>query len=342
MVSNEEDAYPILHSLEVDYILILFGGMTGYQSDDINKMLWMVRIGGGVFPQIKESDYFSADGQYRMDKGGSPTMLNCLMYKMSYYRFDEMQTAYGRPMGYDQARNTEAGHKGIKFNYLEEVFTSEHWLVRIYKVHKPPNRDGQFFNPIPQGIDAAVDQYGRQRDSPALPPTGVRSRKRLPLWPAEGSTRLDDPAAKAKSSGPAVRYVGCYKFEDSFGSDRKYEGGSAGASINVARTAAASHGKRYLAIARVGNDGHSFGFDHLPAHGEDGGNTPGCFRPCGDDSDYSCGCADAACETEPIDPGHDNVRRWAVYEILKEGSQGVSHSAAAGGAKGKKAKGGKR
>jgi dolichyl-diphosphooligosaccharide--protein glycosyltransferase len=39
------------------------------------QFLWMVRIGGGVFPMIKESDYF-AEGQYRMDKGGAPTMLN--------------------------------------------------------------------------------------------------------------------------------------------------------------------------------------------------------------------------------------------------------------------------
>jgi dolichyl-diphosphooligosaccharide--protein glycosyltransferase len=28
----------------------IFGGLTGYSGDDINKFLWMVRIGGGVFP----------------------------------------------------------------------------------------------------------------------------------------------------------------------------------------------------------------------------------------------------------------------------------------------------
>lgn len=33
-----------------------------YPSDDINKFLWMVRIGGGVFPDIKESNYLSSDG----------------------------------------------------------------------------------------------------------------------------------------------------------------------------------------------------------------------------------------------------------------------------------------
>ena len=39
---------------------------TRYPSDDINKFLWMVRIGGGVFPDIKEKDYL-ANGQYRID-----------------------------------------------------------------------------------------------------------------------------------------------------------------------------------------------------------------------------------------------------------------------------------
>lgn len=33
-----------------------------YPSDDINKFLWMVRIGGGVFPEIKEPNYLGADG----------------------------------------------------------------------------------------------------------------------------------------------------------------------------------------------------------------------------------------------------------------------------------------
>lgn len=36
-------------SLDVDYVLVIFGGVTGYSSDDINKFLWPVRIGSGVF-----------------------------------------------------------------------------------------------------------------------------------------------------------------------------------------------------------------------------------------------------------------------------------------------------
>lgn len=45
MASSEEKAYEIMRELDVDYVLVIFGGLTGYSSDDINKFLWMVRIG---------------------------------------------------------------------------------------------------------------------------------------------------------------------------------------------------------------------------------------------------------------------------------------------------------
>ena len=48
MSSPEEHAYEIMRELDVDYVLVLFGGLTGYASDDINKFLWMVRIGGST------------------------------------------------------------------------------------------------------------------------------------------------------------------------------------------------------------------------------------------------------------------------------------------------------
>ncbi|KAI3473567.1 hypothetical protein Pfo_031530 [Paulownia fortunei] len=102
MSSYEDEAYEIMRSLDVDYVLVVFGGVTGYSSDDINKFLWMVRIGGGVFPVIKEPDYL-VNGEYRVDKGAAPKMLNCLMYKLSYYRFGELTTEYGKPPGYDRA-----------------------------------------------------------------------------------------------------------------------------------------------------------------------------------------------------------------------------------------------
>ena len=45
------------------------------------------------------------------------------------------------PPGFDRTRNAEIGNKDINLKHLEEAFTSEHWLVRIYKVKKLENRD---------------------------------------------------------------------------------------------------------------------------------------------------------------------------------------------------------
>ena len=60
MSSNESRAYEIMTELNVDYVLVIFGGVMGYSGDDINKFLWMVRIAEGEHPnEIRESDYFT-------------------------------------------------------------------------------------------------------------------------------------------------------------------------------------------------------------------------------------------------------------------------------------------
>lgn len=97
MASSEDKAYEIMRELDVDYVLVIFGGLTGYSSDDINKFLWMVRIGGSTDrgKHIKETDYYTPSGEFRVDKEGSPVLLNCLMYKMCYYRFGSVYTESG-------------------------------------------------------------------------------------------------------------------------------------------------------------------------------------------------------------------------------------------------------
>ena len=80
MSSKEEVSYPILKQHDVDYVLVVFGGLLGYSGDDINKFLWMVRIAEGIWPdEVKERDYFTARGEYRVDDEASPTMRNSLM-----------------------------------------------------------------------------------------------------------------------------------------------------------------------------------------------------------------------------------------------------------------------
>lgn len=80
MSSREEVSYPIMRAHEVDYVLVVFGGLLGYSGDDINKFLWMVRIAEGIWPEeIKERDYFTARGEYRVDDEATPTMRNSMM-----------------------------------------------------------------------------------------------------------------------------------------------------------------------------------------------------------------------------------------------------------------------
>jgi hypothetical protein len=107
----------------------------------------------GIYPRIIETDYFT-DGEYRIDSAASPVMRSSLMYKLCYYRFGEVQTQWGalpcrggklllnvgmrvciagQPAGWDRTRNAEVGEKDIKLTHLEEAYTTQHWMVRIYR-----------------------------------------------------------------------------------------------------------------------------------------------------------------------------------------------------------------
>jgi dolichyl-diphosphooligosaccharide--protein glycosyltransferase len=166
MSSTEEVAYPILRKHDVDYVLIIFGGLLGYSGDDINKFLWMVRIAQGIWPdEIQEPNYFTPQGEYRVDEQASLTMKNSLMYKMSYYRYGSVQLIkvvasvlilyfrfaelFGGTQPTDRVRNQVVPTTGPTLDYIgrffveqhhsvklmalaisDEAFTSENWIVR--------------------------------------------------------------------------------------------------------------------------------------------------------------------------------------------------------------------
>lgn len=163
LASSEDDAYDILENLDVDYVMVQFGGRTGFGGDDINKFLWIVRIVNNAFPHIKEADYV-VNG-YAIDGRISPAMKNSIMYKLCYYRFWEEDT--GRGKGFDLVRNTKIGYSHYKLKYFEEVFTSQRWLVRIYKRKRKNNRENIAFTPkniydSPQELDKSLivnDEY---------------------------------------------------------------------------------------------------------------------------------------------------------------------------------------
>ncbi|KAJ3181134.1 oligosaccharyl transferase stt3 subunit [Gaertneriomyces sp. JEL0708] len=135
--SSEEVSYEVMRKLDVDYILVVFGGAIGYSGDDINKFLWMIRIGEGVYPdEISERAFFTEQGEYRVDEGASPTMKNSLLYKLSYYRFPELFR--GGP-AHDSVRGAQIPNTPITLTTVDEAYTTENWIVRIYQVKKPDN-----------------------------------------------------------------------------------------------------------------------------------------------------------------------------------------------------------
>ncbi|KAJ5242482.1 uncharacterized protein N7469_000809 [Penicillium citrinum] len=132
MSSREEVSYPILRQHDVDYVLVVFGGLLGYSGDDLNKFLWMVRIAEGIWPdEVKERDFFTARGEYRVDDEATPAMKNSLMYKMSYYNYNSLFPA-GQAV--DRVRGVRLPAESPKLDTLEEAFTSENWIIRIFKV----------------------------------------------------------------------------------------------------------------------------------------------------------------------------------------------------------------
>lgn len=42
---------------------------------------------------LQESDYFTDRGEFRVDAEGTPTLLNSLMYKLSYYKFGDFKVS---------------------------------------------------------------------------------------------------------------------------------------------------------------------------------------------------------------------------------------------------------
>ncbi|KAL2444611.1 Dolichyl-diphosphooligosaccharide-protein glycosyltransferase subunit stt3 [Exophiala dermatitidis] len=143
MSSREEVSYPILRQHDVDYVLVVFGGLLGYSGDDINKFLWMVRIAEGIWPEeVRERDFFTGRGEYRVDDQATPAMKNSLMYKMSYYNYNQLFPA---AQAQDRVRGSSLPAQGPELSTLEEAFTSENWIIRIYKVKDLDNvgRDHQ-------------------------------------------------------------------------------------------------------------------------------------------------------------------------------------------------------
>ena len=128
----EEESYKLMKSLDVDYIVLLSGALSGFNGDDMNKFLWMVRIAEGVYPEIKEIDFYNR-GAFRVGDDASQKLKESIMYKMSYYRLDEITN--GKP--YDRVRQSDLPQKSPKLYSMKEAYSTENFIVRIFKLKEP-------------------------------------------------------------------------------------------------------------------------------------------------------------------------------------------------------------
>lgn len=163
MAINEEKSEVLMRKLDVDYVLIIFGGMLGYSGDDLNKFLWMVRISEGIWPDdVNERSFFTDRGEYKVDDFATDAMKNSLMYKMSYNGFGEVYKGRDAMDRVRQQRLSASYANSIHLDVLEEVFTSENWLVRIYKLNDEDNFGRSL---IDIGDEKRQDLSRRQRRS---------------------------------------------------------------------------------------------------------------------------------------------------------------------------------
>ena len=59
----------------------------------ISMRLYIIYLHFFTHTRLQESNYFTPQGEFRVDAGGAPTLLNCLMYKLAYHRFGEVHVS---------------------------------------------------------------------------------------------------------------------------------------------------------------------------------------------------------------------------------------------------------
>ncbi|KAL4161155.1 hypothetical protein PRNP1_001710 [Phytophthora ramorum] len=139
LTSREDDALPILRSLDVDYVFLLFGGKVGMPGDDLDKLPWIVKISEGVFPDDVMESEFQVNGRYVFHENATLAMTESVLYKLSYFEFNQVESAPTQEgeapvFGWDVNRRIRIPEREINLHHFEHVFTSDAWMVRIYRV----------------------------------------------------------------------------------------------------------------------------------------------------------------------------------------------------------------
>ncbi|KAH8090104.1 oligosaccharyl transferase [Aureococcus anophagefferens] len=273
------------------------------------------------------ADYVLHFGFYQ---GGRPTpsMAKSLLYKLTTYGGD------GR------------GGQGTYLNTSrwEPAYTTKYGKVRIFKIKKVSQKSknwvknatnllcdapGSWYCPgqYPPAIKWLIDKRKPFRQLEDFN-TGAMSAEEQKYneeyhkrMAGDKSQPAGPPPPRDGAKPTSLAHVGCYRLESQLPADKVYGGGDTGASISAAVNLAMAEKKRYVALAKVGDDGHSFVFDDKPTGATLPPDSPGCGRPCADSGDFYCGCADAGCDGVARQSDEEYLRRWVVYDLGAAGKK---------------------
>jgi dolichyl-diphosphooligosaccharide--protein glycosyltransferase len=138
MASQEEVSWRLARMLEADYMLVIFGGASGYSSDDVNKFLWMPRIANQTFRNISDELYIPTGDGPMFGPGMTHNMRTAALFKFCYHRFAKFEFGRGMPAGDDVARRNNMAEIPARLSRFQEAFTTRNWIVRIYRVLPDP------------------------------------------------------------------------------------------------------------------------------------------------------------------------------------------------------------
>lgn len=139
--SSEQQARKMMnrHKLDVDYVVVNFGGLVGFENDDIDKFPWMIRVASETLSSAKnlsELDFMYSKKYFTISNEAPRRLTDSLLFKLCYNNFQTAKSEYfKKPLGYDMNRRETIGRK-VRLKYFQEVYTSKNWLYRIYRVGK--------------------------------------------------------------------------------------------------------------------------------------------------------------------------------------------------------------
>jgi len=112
--ADEAAAAAGVAELQAQYVLVIFGGATGFPMDDLSRSY-----------DISREGHFSEQS---------------LLFKLSYKGFADLPTRPSDNPGFDLARQHPVGFRP-HLTHFAERFTSANWLVRVFELQPPEDAE---------------------------------------------------------------------------------------------------------------------------------------------------------------------------------------------------------